>query len=283
MGKGLTVLLDDCRVPVVLAPGWWAVDAGAMRGGQRQGGQGFLAAGYLSAAELAARVERTCRLTGRSFGVNLFVPAAPGDPAAAAAYAARLEQEARRVGVRLGEPAADDDDWSAKLDLLTAAPVPVVSFTFGCPAPEVVAGLHRAGSEVWAAGTNVEEARLAQHVGAHGLVVQGGEAGGHRGGFTDTEEAVGALALLQLVRPLRPGPERTPWAPRSCAAPRRAPRRCTGRRCSSSRPCRPARSPAGSPAACATASPTGEASPAVATYWHGIARSGQTQSRREHR
>jgi nitronate monooxygenase len=136
------------------------------------GGLGFLAAGYLPTAELAARVSRTRELTTRPFGVNLFVPGPTGDPRAVEAYAQHLEQEVAETGVGLGEPRADDDDWSAKLDLLTASPVPLVSFTFGCPSPEVIAGLQHAGTEVWVTVTNGAEADLAQEAGAEGLVVQ---------------------------------------------------------------------------------------------------------------
>jgi nitronate monooxygenase len=128
------LLLDECRVPVVLAP---------LAGGpstpelcaavSEAGGLGFLASGYLAAAELAARIDRTRELTARPFGVNLFVPTSGGGPAGVEAYARRLEPVARKAGVRLGAPRADDDDWAAKLDLLTASPVRLVSFTFGCP------------------------------------------------------------------------------------------------------------------------------------------------------
>jgi nitronate monooxygenase len=194
------LLLDECRVPVVLAP---------LAGGpstpelcaavSEAGGLGFLAAGYLAATELAARLDRTRELTARPFGVNLFVPTAGGDPAAVEAYAQHLESEARRAGVRLGEPRTDDDDWEAKVDLLTAFPVPLVSFTFGCPPRDVITRLRRLGSEVWVTVTSLEEAHLAVSAGADGLVVQGFEAGGHRGGFTDTDDATGLLALLQLI------------------------------------------------------------------------------------
>ena len=46
------------------------------------------------------------------------------------------------------------------------------------------------------------EARTATRAGADALVVQGTEAGGHRGAFVDDEDAagIGLLALLQLVR-----------------------------------------------------------------------------------
>jgi nitronate monooxygenase len=198
--REVTLLLDECRLPVVLAP---------LAGGpstpelcaavSEAGGLGFLAAGYLAAAEVAARIDRTRELTARPFGVNLFVPTMGGDPAAVEAYARHLEPEARKAGVRLGEPRDDDDDWEAKLDVLTASPVPLVSFTFGCPPTDVFARLQRLGSEVWVTVTSLEEAHLALSGGADGLVVQGLEAGGHRGGFTDTDEGTGLLALLQLI------------------------------------------------------------------------------------
>ena len=50
--------------------------------------------------------------------------------------------------------------------------------------------------------TDPDEARAAVAAGAGALVVQGTEAGGHRGAFVDREDRVdyGLLALLQLVR-----------------------------------------------------------------------------------
>jgi nitronate monooxygenase len=50
--------------------------------------------------------------------------------------------------------------------------------------------------------TSPQEAVEAQTAGADALVVQGYEAGGHRGSFTDEEdnEEFGLLALLRLVR-----------------------------------------------------------------------------------
>ncbi len=195
------MLLDQCPAPVVLAP---------LAGGpstpelcaavSEAGGLGFLAAGYLTADELADRMRRTLLLTERPFGVNLFVPGALAEPAAVEAYAHRLEKEIAETGVALGTPHEDDDDWSAKLDLLTGSSVPLVSFTFGCPEPEVIARLHGAGAEVWVTVTRVAEAEHAHEARADGLVVQGLEAGGHRGGFTDDENGIGLLALLQLVR-----------------------------------------------------------------------------------
>jgi nitronate monooxygenase len=74
-----------------------------------------------------------------------------------------------------------------------------VSFTFGLPAAADIARLQRLGSEAWVTVTSAADATAADAAGADGLVVQGSEAGGHRGGLTDTE-GIGLLALLQLVR-----------------------------------------------------------------------------------
>ncbi|MEP6760343.1 MAG: nitronate monooxygenase [Sporichthyaceae bacterium] len=194
-------MLDQCRLPVVLAP---------LAGGPSTpklcaavsdaGGLGFLAAGYLSASELATRIDRTRALTSRPFGVNLFVPGTSAESSQVAAYAPGLAREAERAGVQLGEPRWDDDDWAAKLDLLATSPVEVVSVTFGCPSPEDVARLKRSTGEVWVTVTTVDEARQADEAGADCLVVQGSEAGGHRGGGTDDHDGLGLLALIQLVR-----------------------------------------------------------------------------------
>ena len=78
--------------------------------------------------------------------------------------------------------------------------MPVVSFVFGCPSPDVIATLRTRGTSVWVTVTNPAEARQAEDAGADALVVQGYEAGGHRASFSDsTESAYGLLALLQLV------------------------------------------------------------------------------------
>jgi nitronate monooxygenase len=79
--------------------------------------------------------------------------------------------------------------------------IPVVSFTFGCPAAEIVSRLHEHDAAAWVTVTSVEEALEAQRVGADALVVQGTEAGGHRGAFIDDEDAAGSglLALLRVI------------------------------------------------------------------------------------
>ena len=167
------------------------------------GGLGFLAAGYKSPQDLQREIDelRTLLADDVSFGVNLFSPSSHASATAEiTAYAERLSDEAEHRGVTLGAPRWDDDGYQEKLDQLCRRPVPVVSFTFGCPAAADVDRLQAVGSAVWVTVTTVEEARAAQAIGADALVVQGVEAGGHRGGFDDAHPGdIGLLALLQLV------------------------------------------------------------------------------------
>jgi nitronate monooxygenase len=166
------------------------------------GGLGFVAAGYRSADEMVADVAAVRERTRAPFGVNLFVPShATPDPAAVGAYVESLSGEVEIYQAKPGEPRADDDAWDAKLRALHKDPVPVVSFTFGCPARAVVDSLHGAGSEVWVTATDPAEARIARDAGADVLVLQGIEAGGHRASFEDRPDAegLGVLALLRLV------------------------------------------------------------------------------------
>lgn len=199
------MILDELSRPIVLAPLAGGPFTPALAAAVSEaGGLGFVAAGYLGVGALRERLEETRARTARPIGVNLFVPGRPAAPDVVAGYVERIAGEAARVGAEPGAPRFEDDEWDAKLDLVTADPVPVVSFTFGCPPAGVCARLHEAGSEVWVTVTRDDEAARAVAAGADVLVVQGAEAGGHRGGFTDDPadraDPIGLLALLQLVR-----------------------------------------------------------------------------------
>ncbi|WP_131738895.1 nitronate monooxygenase [Actinomadura roseirufa] len=164
------------------------------------GGLGFLAAGYRTAAAMREDIARTRRLTSRPFGVNVFMPSLDEVvDGAVAAYRDRMEPEAERLGVRPGGPSARDDDYDAKIVDLVADPPAVVSFTFGCPDDDVIRALRDRGATVVVTVTTAAEARAS--AAADALCVQGAEAGGHRGSFTNTLD--GLLPLRALLREVR--------------------------------------------------------------------------------
>lgn len=197
-------MIAERSVPVIAAPMAGGVSTPELVAAVGSaGGLGFLAAGYLSEEALSSRIARTRELTGEPFGVNLFVPG-PRRDVDLAGYEARVRAEAERYGVEPGEPYWDDDLYQAKLELVLAERVPVVSFTFGAPESSTVERLHEAGAEVVVTVTTPYEARRAAESGADVLCVQGSEAGGHRGAFDDDGSPgggpmYGLLAALRLV------------------------------------------------------------------------------------
>jgi nitronate monooxygenase len=196
-------VLDRLQPPIVLAPLAGGPSTPALVAAVCEAGAfGFLASGYLRPAALAEQLTELRSLTRRPFGVNLFTPAPR--PAAPATYAPYVEEIGRWAGARglpVGEPRFDDDAYTEKLELLIRDPAPVVSFTFGMPDAEAVGRLHDAGSEIWVTVTTPSEAAIAVAGGADALVLQGTEAGGHRGSFSDDDSRPGysTLSLLQLL------------------------------------------------------------------------------------
>ena len=195
-------MFQRLRIPIVQAPLAGGPSTPELAAAvSNAGALGFVAAGYKTPAAMSEDIAATRTLTREPFGVNVFA-ATPteAEPQALDAYAESVRSSTSYIGVEPGPPRSDDDHFEEKCDILLADPVPIVSFTFGCPSRELVDRMHDAGSAVWVTVTDAEEARTAAEAGADALVVQGVEAGGHRGGFEDSGGGdYGVLALLQLV------------------------------------------------------------------------------------
>ncbi|SFA40719.1 nitroalkane oxidase [Parageobacillus thermantarcticus] len=198
-------MLNTISVPIIQAPMAGGVSTPALAAAvSNAGGLGFLAGGYKKAEEMRKEIAAVRELTDKLFGVNVFVPSEEDvDEKALLRYRQVLEKEAERFGVQLGEAKWDDDDWEAKLAVLYEEKVPVVSFTFGCPSPDIIAKLKDNGSFVIVTVTSTEEALIAKQAGANALCVQGPEAGGHRASFRNnaaSHENASLLVLLQQIR-----------------------------------------------------------------------------------
>lgn len=177
--------LQDLAVPILGAPMAGGPSTPALAAAVSDaGGLGFVAAGYLTADRFAEVIAGARALTSAPIGVNLFVP----QPSAANAdelgrYRDLLAPLAEHYGAEIGRPHPDDDAWQAKLDVVADTAPEVASFTFGCPAPEIIARLQDRRVLVAVTVTSLDEAGVAVGAGADALVVQGPEAGGHRGTF----------------------------------------------------------------------------------------------------
>lgn len=197
--------LQSLEIPLIAAPMAGGVSTPELVGAVgAAGGCGFVAGGYLTADQLASDIH-LAQSASVLFGVNVFVPDEPpaGDQSEVlAAYRDAIAPVAERLGVEVGEPLPGDDDWDAKIDLLCSTPVPMVSFTFGAPPKEVVDALHDEETYVLVTVTTVEEALAGAASGADALVVQGPEAGGHRGTFVAADEP-GSTPLPLLLAEVR--------------------------------------------------------------------------------
>ena len=78
----------------------------------------------------------------------------------------------------------------------------LVSFTFGVPSPDVIRRLGALGLLVMVTVTSAYEAGVAVAAGADSLVVQGPDAGGHRGTFAPDMEP-GTESLHELIARIR--------------------------------------------------------------------------------
>ena len=117
----------------------------------------------------------------------------PGAPAASCRCTPRCSTRSRSTWSRSSSSSGSGIGTGTR-------PLPVVSFTFGLPPAAAVRRLAAAGSEIWVTVTSPAEAVAAVELGADALVVQGVEAGGHRGLHVDDDGGDGDLTLLAALQ-----------------------------------------------------------------------------------
>lgn len=195
----------DIMVPIVGAPMAGGPGTPALAAAvTNAGGLGFIPGGYVSAEQFADDIAKARAATTGPLGVNLFVPQpSVADWVQLEYYADELEEIADSYNVEVGYPqSGDDDDWERKLEVVADLRPELVSFTFGVPSPDVIRRLGALGLLVMVTVTSAYEAGVALAAGADSLVVQGPDAGGHRGTFApDMEPNTESLhELLARIR-----------------------------------------------------------------------------------
>src|SRR6201992_1994214 len=192
----------DLDVPIVGAPMAGGPGTPALAAAvSNAGGLGFLAGGYISAERLANDIVAARAQTTGPIGVNLFVPQpSVADVIALDHYAEVLDELAEHYDVQVGYPQfGDDDGWQQKLEVVADLRPELVSFTFGAPSPDVLRWFGARGMLLFVTVTSAYEAGVALAAGADGLVVQGPDAGGHRGTFAP-DMSPGTEPLIELLR-----------------------------------------------------------------------------------
>jgi nitronate monooxygenase len=191
-------------VPIVQAPmGGGFTTPELVAAVSEAGGLGSIGAPYLQPQAIADAAAAVRALTGKPFAINLFLFEPPAaDPVAVARVAERLAPICRELGIeppRYTGPA--HPDIASQIEAVLAARPAVFSFTFGLPAPAVVAECRRLGILTIGTATTLDEGLALEAVGVDAVCAQGSEAGGHRGAFLHPwrEAMVGVLPLTSLL------------------------------------------------------------------------------------
>lgn len=190
--------------PVVLAPIAGPATPDLTAAAANAGAFGFLASAYSTPEQILAEAARVRQLTGKPFGINLFIesPVAPlAEDELREAYR-QLEPYLREVGL---EPQSvmpqPPQRYQEQIEAVLAARPAAFSFIFGIPDAATLARFRDAGIYTIGTATTVDEAAALEAAGVDAVCAQGSEAGGHRGAFLADarEHLIGTLALVPQV------------------------------------------------------------------------------------
>ena len=200
----MTNLMNKLKIeyPIFQAPMAGVTTSKLVSAVSNAGGLGNIGAGYLSAAETRVFIKEVKQLTKQPFGINLFVPEHHSVSQDEIRQSRQLlafcldDLHLNEIDMPSTELSADFDQ---QLEVVIEQGVRVCSFTFGIPSEKVIKKLQHNGVFVIGTATNVKEAQSIEQAGMDAVVVQGSEAGGHRGTFLDNESYIGLMSLIPQV------------------------------------------------------------------------------------
>jgi nitronate monooxygenase len=173
----------------------------------KAGALGSFGAAYTKPDSIAPFVKSVRALTERPFAVNLFAPhPVPVFSRLQAEKAISATAPFRRE-LSLKDPTIAgpyEEDFSAQFEAVLRLQPAVISYVFGHLPKECVRAAREAGILLMGTATSVAEAEAIEAE-CDALVLQGFEAGGHRGIFDPTAEdpAIGAMDLLKQCRHIK--------------------------------------------------------------------------------
>ncbi|SCZ03636.1 MULTISPECIES: nitronate monooxygenase [unclassified Lysinibacillus] len=190
----------DMTYPIIQAPMAGVTSPKFVAACAEAGLLGSIGAGYLDGAQTKQFIQEVKKLTAKPFAVNLFVQEEPK-------IDIEVLQQARMVlqpfydelGLSPVQSVVSKEVFAGQIQAVIEEQVAICSFTFGLPSPEVLQQLKDNGIYTVGTATTVEEAILVEQAGMDAVVLQGGEAGGHRGSFSVPLQLIPLYDLLQQV------------------------------------------------------------------------------------
>lgn len=205
--NNLTNLLH-MKYPIIQAPMAGGITTSQMVAAvSNNGALGMIGAGYMSPVELREQIREVKLLTSNNFGVNLFVPNAfeiseiELEMANLLLNGYRKELCIREEKIHLPNKEDTFLSYEQQVQVILEENVPICSFVFGVPTREVIEQLKQNNITTIGTATTVAEAIYIEKQGIDAVVVQGIEAGGHRGTFLSPHEE-SFIGLTSLIPPI---------------------------------------------------------------------------------
>jgi len=197
-------------LPIIQAPMAGAQGSALAISVSSAGGLGSLPCALLNPEGMRNELTAIATATNKPYNVNFFCHATASPTAEReAVWRATLSPYLQEFGI---DPAsislgpAIPPFGVAAVEVLSEFKPAVVSFHFGLPSADLLAHVRALGSKIISSATTLEEARWLEARGVDAIIVQGLEAGGHRGIFLsdDLSTQAGTFALLpQVVRAVK--------------------------------------------------------------------------------
>lgn len=161
---------------------------------------GSIGAGYLNGEETKKFIQDVKALTDKPFSVNLFVQEEPRIDVMVLQQARdALQPVYEELGLSNTQRVISTEVFEGQVAAVMEEGVKICSFTFGLPSPETIAKMKAQHIFLIGTATTVDEAFAVEQAGLDAVVVQGGEAGGHRGSFIGELQLVPLAELLPAV------------------------------------------------------------------------------------
>lgn len=192
--------LFDMQHPIIQAPMAGVTSPKFVAACAEAGLLGSIGAGYLDGEQTKQFIQEVKKLTTKPFAVNLFVQEDPKiDIEVLQQARMALQPFYDELGLSPVQSVVSKDVFTGQVQAVIEEKVAICSFTFGIPSAEVLQQLKDNGIYTIGTATTLEEAKLVEQAGMDAVVLQGGEAGGHRGSFTDPIQLIPLDELLQQV------------------------------------------------------------------------------------
>jgi nitronate monooxygenase len=163
------------------------------------GGLGTLGAGYMSPEMIRYHIGEIRKLTTRPFAVNLLIQDEEYNREMFEEGKKRLAHYYKQFNINMDEVVLPSYTWRDQLNVLIEEQVEIFSFAFGVPDESTLKYIRSKGIKTIGTATSVKEACFLEEIGIDAVVAQGLEAGGHRGGFFESDPLVGSLALIPQI------------------------------------------------------------------------------------